>query len=113
MPKNFTPVRHVVLQLTAGEALVVHAELAPLTPDDALEIAGPGVDARHALAVGRATKRIGRMKTKGGRVKLTLVEAGALLITLEGVGRSDALGRIKARIGVELARQGGAKVGRR
>lgn len=110
---NFTATKHVSLSVTAGEALVLVGALEVLTPDDVLTLAGPGVEASHALAVTRATKRISRIRTKGGRIKFTLVEAGALLITLEALPGGTAFASIKTRIGVELARQGGAKVGRR
>jgi len=107
MGRSFTPTRHVILNLTAEEAERLLPILEELTPDDVLRLLPGDADARNALAIGRVTKRLGQ-----GANKLTIYEARnltELLVALEG--RANTSG-ILSRLGVELARQGGAKVGR-
>lgn len=105
MTHRFTPTRHVHLKLTEAEALEVIGKLEGLRPDDILNLLPADEDARAPLAIGRCRKRLGQ-----GTNKLTLYEARVLLEVLTALNVVPA---IRSRLGVELARQGGAKVGRR
>lgn len=105
MGRRFTPTRHVHLKLTANEALEVTGAIKELRPDDILRLLPADEGAQAPLAAQRCRKRLGQ-----GTNKLTLYEARILLELLTAL---MVLPVIRSRLGVELARQGGATVGRR
>lgn len=108
MAQRFTPVRAVLLRLNETEAAELHQHLNELTPADVMRMLPGDEDPRAVSAVRRIATKIGR-----GTNKLTLFEARILLELLIRLERISKLSPIATRLGVELARQGGAKVGRR
>lgn len=107
MAQRFTPRRDVLLRLNETEAGELHQQLNELAPDKVMAMLPGDEDPRAISAVRRITTKIGR-----GTNKLTLYEARVLLELLIRLERLAPVSGIATRLGVELARQGGAKVGR-
>lgn len=107
MAQRFTPRRDVLLPLSETEAELLHHQLNELTPADVLAMLPGDEDPRATGAVRRVATKIGR-----GTNKLTLYEGRVILELLIRLERTSPVSGIATRLGVELARQGGAKVGR-
>jgi hypothetical protein len=107
MAQRFTPRRDVLLRLNETEAGNLHQQLNELTPADVLRMLPGDEDPRATAAVRRVVGKIGR-----GTNKLTLFEGRVILELLIRLERTAPVSGIATRLGVELARQGGAKVGR-
>jgi hypothetical protein len=108
MAQRFQPVRAVILKLTPADAVTLHGQLNELSPADVVAMLPGDEDPRAIGAVRRVVAKIGP-----GTNKLTIYEARVITELLVRLEATANVSHIATRLGVELARQGGAKVGRR